>query len=267
MICEARKLRTSRGGARIDGEYGCATTADRGQWIKWTDLYLWGKRNMAGNNVIRATVTLDSGSFFERDSSHWDVGYFQSRDSIPDIRVYVDGEEVDVGHIKLGAGNQRIDFYHMKAGGKAPGGISVSKDLDKNLLTREKLYGRPIPLRQSAFDVIIRFHSGHFRSSMVKDRVFKECAYGCPSGGQRLIEGVAHNVIIHYVLEEGDYLKLVRDDRVLWSSQDLKVKDSLDVEIVADDSTTGKFFYLSLDLSQDKYWLPNQGNPPPAGAP
>jgi hypothetical protein len=156
----------------------------------------------------------------------------------------------------------------MKADGKAPGGISVSKELDKHLLTRERLYGRAVPVRRSAFDVIIRFHSGHFRSSMVKDRIFKKCEYGCPGGEQKLIDNVAHNVIIQYALKEGDYLKLIRGDQVLWSSQGLEAKDSLDIEIVADDSTTGKFFYLSLDLGQgDCYWLPNQGNPPPAGAP
>ena len=55
----------------------------------------------------------------------------------------------------------------------------------------------------------------------------------------------------------------MKDGKVFWSSKDVNVKERLEIEIVADNTTAEKFYRVALKAERDSYWLPNQGDPPP----
>jgi esterase/lipase superfamily enzyme len=229
-----------------------------------------GDRSMG----IGARIILDSGSFIspkeELGYPSCRVGYFQCQPYCPDVRIYVDGEEIEP--LKLsregGMGSNVIDIVHVKAKGKgkALAGVKNSATIDKQLLRRSDLYnGKDVGVDEEKFDWILQFHDGSFRSSMVKARYFKEVdANGSPLRTRRRRVGpIAHDVVVSYDLADGDELKLVRDGQTLLSSKSLKgLRSRLDLEILAEDDTALKYYLRSIG-KRESYWVPNQGQPPP----
>jgi hypothetical protein len=206
-----------------------------------------------------------------------EIGYFECEPAISDIKIFVDGEEPDdiPTLVKLcdGRGKCTIEVRHKDKDDRTDtSGIRTSKTFHSQLLHFEQLYGSHQAVERSNFDCIIRFDSGHFRASMVKKRVFKEHKRQ-PDGSFKPdaaikpgpIGPIAHNMVVHFTLADGEALELARDDAVFWTSKGRSIKDRLEIEIAADNGTAEKFFRHALkDASKDKYLLPNQGDPPPA---
>jgi hypothetical protein len=220
----------------------------------------------------QATIVLDSGVLLPKEGPHCEIGYFQCEDSCSDITVSIDGEEV--GNLpepfKLGIG--MIEVRHLNADGSAKrGGVKTSKYLHKRLLHLKDLYGVDQPVERGNFECVIKFDTGHFCASMVKKRQFKEhkklddgSYKHDPNDPPHETEPIAHNLLVYFTLKDSEALELARNNVVFWSSRDYGIKERLDIEIVADNSTAEKFFRHSLsDGGKDGYWLPNQGDPPP----
>src|SRR4030095_9086060 len=233
---------------------------------------------------IEATIVLDSGTFLPKTDRFCDVGYFQSEDNVSDIKIFVDGEEVDFPQpFKLCESKEkkcRLHIFHKDGGDIAkPDGITVSRTFHSQLLHLKDLYNDEPKVagkdnhqhvEENNFDCVLRFHSGHFCASMVKNRAFKEHKmqstglYKHDPKDKPKTLAVSHNVVIHFTLEDGEALELVRDSSTLWSSKKHAPKRRIEIEIVADNSTAEKFSRHSFsDDKKASYWLPNQGDPPP----
>jgi len=226
---------------------------------------------------IQATVILDSGCFLPRaegnNGTYTEIGYFGSSKSVSDIRVLADGvEEKHSEPINLGK-NCGIEVRHMKANGKPKrDGVKRSPTFHDELLHMSDLYGENQHVDPSKFDCVIRFDSGRFSGALVKPRYFEEYKRQ-PDGKfvhtqeckrKMVRKPVAHNIYVYFRLNKGEWLELARDGEVFWSSKDSDVKERLEVEMVADNTTAEKFFRLALaDNKKDSYWLPNVGDPPP----
>jgi hypothetical protein len=224
---------------------------------------------------VQVTITLDSGCFLPLESekqTYSEVGYFQSDDSVSDIRVLIDGEQEEpVQQMKLGKDCQ-IEVRHVRADNSInTDGVTCSPSFHGNLLHMKHLYGEHAPVEKAKFDCVLRFDSGRFCPSMVKGRSFKEHtkqsdgSFKFQTGNAKKLVGqpVAHNVLVLYKLEDDEALELARDDKPFWTSKGKKIEDRIDIEIVADNTTAEKFFRHALKDERDSYWLPNQGDPPP----
>src|SRR4029453_11393348 len=94
-------------------------------------------------------------------------------------------------------------------------------------------------VEENNFDCVLRFHSGHFCASMVKNRAFKE--HKMQSNGLYKYDpkdkpktfAVSHNVVIHFTLEDGEALELVRDSAILWSSKKHDPRGGGEMRLVA----------------------------------
>ena len=133
------------------------------------------------------------------------------------------------------------------------------------------LYGNHMPVDRAKFDCVISFDSGLFCAALIKPRYFNEhrkqtdgkfkYTQGC---GRKLVKKpIAHNVFVHFKLNNGETLEIVKDNEVIWSSKDCSAKDILEIVIIADNTTTDKFYRQALKDKRDSYWLPNDGDPPP----
>jgi len=227
---------------------------------------------------ILVTIVLDSGAFLQNIDEtleELDVGYFQSGKNpagqeMPDIRAYADGEEAPVKHNKLGQGV--INVIQTK-GGVPVAGIKILDSLKRNLLRKEQLYdGRPPDYNENAFECKIHFTSGNFRCSKVKDRRFIEVVVNgyAKTGKDKHLRPIAHDVLVHYQLEDGDELRLEREKGpVLFSTTDLKPGTKhVEIELLTNNATATQFFCDALDLTGRTHcWLPNQGDPTSSGAP
>jgi len=220
----------------------------------------------------QATIVLDSGTFLQKEGPHCEIGYFQCEDTVSDIRIYADGEEVRnvPDPFKLGTGV--IEVRHLNADGSPKrGGVNASKYFHDQVLHLKSLYGDHQPVERSKFDCVIRFESGHFCASMVKKRDFKELKKQQDGSYKHDLKAspqdigpIAHNVVVHYSLKDNEALELTRNGTPFWSSKDYGIKDRFEIEIVADNSTAEKFFRQSFkDSGKNSYWMPNQGDPPP----
>ncbi|HEX8186347.1 MAG TPA: hypothetical protein VF747_16395 [Blastocatellia bacterium] len=225
---------------------------------------------------IQATVILDSGCFLPRaeggDGKSTEIGYFGSSKSVSDIRVLADGvEQISSSPINLGKGCI-IEVRHAKSSGQPKmDGVKASPTFHGQLLHMKDLYGQHMPVDRARFDCILHFDTGYFCSSLVKPRYFEE--HKKQSNGKfmhteeckrKLVsKPVAHNVLVHFKINNGESLQLLRDGEVFWSSKDSGVKDRLEIEIVADNSTVERFYRRALKEKRDSYWLPNFGDPPP----
>lgn len=220
----------------------------------------------------QATIVLDSGVLFPKEGGHCEIGYFQCEDSCSDITISIDGEEVDnlPDPFKLGTG--AIEVRHLNADGSIKrGGVKSSKLFHKRILHLKDLYGDDQPVERAKFDCVIRFDTGHFSPSMIKKRHFKEHRKQGdgkfrhnPTDAPHETQPIAHNLLVYYTLKDGEALELARGDVVFWSTRNYGIKDRLDIEFMADNSTAEKFFQHSLDDGKNGYWLPNQGDPPPS---
>lgn len=225
---------------------------------------------------ILATIVLDSGAFIQdidKDPSELDVGYFQSGkdhdgNDVPDIRAYANAEEAPVRHNKLGKGT--INVIRTKGG--AP--VKISNSLKRNLLRKTDLYGKSSTpdYNMKAMECIIHFTSGDFRCSKVKNRRFIELVVAgyTPTGRDKYVRPIAHDVLVHFLLADDEELRLERENgTVLFSTKDLKAGTAhVEIELLTNNDTARQFFCEAIDLShQTLCWLPNQGDPTSTGNP
>jgi hypothetical protein len=209
--------------------------------------------------------------------TYTEMGYFGSSSSVSDIRVLADGDEVkqpEKMNLKMNPKKKcKIEVRHVKANGKTKkDGVTRSTTFHDELLHLRDLYGRDMHLDPSKFDCVIRFESGHFSGALLKPRLFKEHKKQAdgryefpPDGKTKMIKKpIAHNVWVQFKLKRGEAIELARDGEVFWSSKDSGAQFRLDIEIIADNTTTQKFYRVALQEDQDSYWLPNQGDPPPS---
>jgi len=216
-----------------------------------------------------ATVVLDSGVFLSNlpKSDRWDVGYFESGMSIPNIRVYADGTESSIAPpLYVPSDKSTLEVQHIGADGQIKKGVLVDQWIKTNRLTWDKLYGQNKEIDETKFDCVVRFHSGYFRPSMIKARRFK---FDPPSSTPPLlVPSVAHNVVVHYTLEDREVLTLAKGNQVLWTSNSLGTSpELLELEFVADHATAEGFYRTCLKAHTGGHWLPNQGDPPPIWPP
>jgi hypothetical protein len=223
---------------------------------------------------IQATVILDSGCFLPIDNggAYTEIGYFGSSDSVSDIRIIADGEEKN-NDDRLNLGKQcSVEIRHVLADGTVKrDGVKGADGYHDKLLHLKDLYDKDTPVNRDKFDCIIRFDSGLFRAALVKPRYFRKHTKQ-PDGTLVLADTeepklvkrlIAHNIYVQFVLNRGERLELARGGKVFWSSKDAGVKARLEIEIVADNTTTEKFYRVALKSSRQSYWMPNDGDPPP----
>lgn len=227
---------------------------------------------------IQATVILDSGCFLpmpeDNKGEYTEIGYFGSNKRVSDIRVLTDGIENNLsGQFNIGK-KSKIEVRHVNADGEVKrDGVKPAPNFHDQLLHMEDLYGKRKhkSVNRKKFDCIIRFESGLFCGSLIKTRHFEEYRkqrngkYAHTKGCKRKLvsKPVAHNVLVHFCLEDGDALEIVKNGEVAWSSRDSGATGRLEVEIIADNDTAEKFFRMALKDKMDSYWLPNIGDPPP----
>lgn len=219
-------------------------------------------------NTIQATILLDSGSFLtneeENGMTYSEVGYFT-----PHLFIYADGEMVgEINPGQMGTGCRKIDVRKYDASGsEIASNIELSQCLLKHLLRLHTVYGHVVHSDRDKYDCLFHFNSGHFCSSKLKTRDFKE-VHGkshSETGRRKSLELIAHDILVHYELEPGETLRLNCDGGKIWSSGDQeKIARRLDIEIMADNSTAEMFYREGLKLMGQNYWLPNQGDPPPS---
>ena len=224
---------------------------------------------------VHATVILDSGCFLpgnEKNSST-EIGYFQSGNAAQDIRIIADGKELQSKDLMSLGEKCQIEIRHVKEDGTIYNeGAKASPNFHDQLLHFKELYGEDMPVDPAKFDCILRFNSGLFFGAMLKPRSFKhyrrqtdgKYVYAPDVEPKAIDRAIAHNVHVHFKLDKGEKLQLVRDDVVFWSSDENGVSERLEIEIIADNSTAEKFYCDVLESSRDSYWVPNQGDPPPA---
>jgi hypothetical protein len=226
--------------------------------------------------AIHASIILDSGylsgSYDRFTHDFRDVGYFQCAENCGNVRVYADGTEIAHPRLELGTGNRIIEVVHKSPLDSRRTGITDSPQLMSSLLAMSMLYpGETAAADWDRFDYRIRFYSGRFRPSMVKPRRFKEHRLGTGSSNPAVrndVGTIAHDIVVDYYLECGDVLTIEANGNKIWSSESAGSNcRKLDIEFLADDSTALKFFCERLEQNKDCYWIPNQGNPPPAIGP
>jgi hypothetical protein len=219
--------------------------------------------------ATNATIVLDSGVFLVGLASPgpWDVGYFQSRNSLPDIRVYADGKAVDSDPpLHIPTGNSTLEVRHLGADGSIKRGPLADDLLPLHRLTLDKLYGNDKEIDKTAFDCIIRFHSGYFRPSMIKTRRFKLDPPPTAAGidPAKAIDTIAHDVVVYYAIDDGEELRLVAGNQTIWTSKNHSGSPTLlELEFVADHTNAVRFYADCLKQHRGGHWLPNQGDPPP----
>ena len=224
---------------------------------------------------IQATVILDSGCFLPNQhpqGSGVEIGYFASSKAASDIRVLSDGVKCEYATpLNLGK-NSVIEVRHVQATGQIKrNSPTPSPMFHQQLLRLKDLYGNDMPVERVKFDCVIRFYSGLFSTSLIKPRYFDEYIrqangkFAHTKASRRKLVGkpIAHNVLVHFKLSSGEYLELVRNGEVFWTSKDSGAKERLEIEIIADNTTAEKFYRVALKNKMDSYWLPNIGDPPP----
>ena len=220
---------------------------------------------------INATVILDSGCFLKNGSkgAYTEIGYFCSSECAPDLRVLADGKEASTFQ-NLGDKNCKIVVRHVLANGEIKLKALDSEDgFHDKLLHLEEFYGKVMPVDRKKFDCILRFDSGCFCAAMVKTRSFKK--HSRQAGKIKMLRAaakaaarpIAHNVHVHFTINDGEKLELARNGKVFWSSENSSATERIDIEIIADNSTAEKFFCDIFKDQPDYFWLPNSGDPPP----
>jgi hypothetical protein len=224
---------------------------------------------------IQATVILDSGCFLpgNPDNLSTEIGYFQSSRSAQDIRVIADGKEKKFDELKTLGKKCQLEIRHVKKDGSIyDKGAHATATFHDELLHLRDLYGEDVPFDQTRFDCVLRFDSGYFCGALLKPRHFKlhrqqsdgKYIYSSDDKPKLISRPIAHNVYVYFKLKKGETIQLARGGEVFWSSDQSGAKDRLEIEIIADNTTAEKFYRQALQGKRDCYWLPNQGDPPPA---
>lgn len=225
--------------------------------------------------AIHATLVLDSGAFFQdlqvgNEYKRLDVGFFGSGDKTTEIHVVVDGTPMPANETKLGQGTIEVLFH--KGDGSTPV-MEVTEAFINSLLRLEELYPENTPvIDETKFDCTFVFTSGRLCCSMVKVRPFQEWTIAPWEKTKLKVDTkkpISHNVAVHFELERGDTLEMVRNkDTVLFTTANLSSDAKrIDIDIVADNSTAVRFYRDALKLTSKTVMLPNQGDPPTIGPP
>jgi hypothetical protein len=226
---------------------------------------------------VHVTVTLDSGSFLPMTGTFCEIGYFECEPTAPDIMIFIDGEEPNglPSPFKLCDAGRKcvIEVRHKdKNNNTKTDGIRTSRTFHDRLLHLTRLYNNHEPVERTNFDCVIRFDSGRFRASMVKKRDFKEhkkqpdgSYKPDPNAPPRPAGLISHNIVVSFTLADDEAFELARDGVPFWSRKANTIKELLEIEIMADNSTAEKFFRHAIrNGAKNSYFLPNQGDPPPS---
>lgn len=225
---------------------------------------------------IPVKIILDSGALLEDDEIASTFAYVEIGTFKPTINIYSDGKMLGSIKVEDLSGHQ-IEVRHTRSeaqsfkseyGNKASGVTLASDLLELYLMRLPELYRgySQVPIYIGAYDCIFRFFSGHIRSSMVKDRDFVEVNYETRelTGRRERLRQIAHDLVVEVEMEDGDSFELLDGGRVLWSSKERVIRNSLEIEVLADNSTAELFYHTALKLEEGQtYWLPNEGDPPP----
>lgn len=222
----------------------------------------------------RVRIILDSGLLLldRKDDEPLDVGYFETNGAT-DITVDEDGAQVlPPPDTKFEKAKHTIDVQHLEADQSVRTGVRLSPDFAKDLLRMRELYGADVPnANRLEFDCTFRFHSGDFDTADPKPRVFKEYGIGGggPTGKDKPIRAVAHDVLVDYVLGQDEVLRIIRDDgKILWESPPGGgTAKEFQIKLLADDSTITRYYDDALHHKTQYCWRPNPVDPPPAGVP
>lgn len=223
---------------------------------------------------MRVTINLDSGGFMVDEclgKPYIDVGYFETAGPY-DVEVSEDGH-LTLPHpkLKLGNNNERIDVQHLAANGTVKSGVKQLASFKKDILKKREIYPTDKPVFiVSAYDCILKFHSGKFQSSNLKNAHFKECRLkdDQETGNSCRTRRIAHDVLVHFDLASGEEVRLRKANGTnLWSSSSIKPgTKTVEVRILADSSTDSKYFRKAIGgVTGAHYHLPNPDPPPMNG--
>ncbi|HKY06558.1 MAG TPA: hypothetical protein VJQ56_16795 [Blastocatellia bacterium] len=215
---------------------------------------------------VQVSIVLDSGILSDPDRktsySSLDVGYFD-----PHIEIYGDGKALkSIPQDKIG---KKIEVRFI--GGDATSKVEFSDKLDKELLRLATLYKdstKKPSFKPNPCECVINFTSGWFRPAATKDRHF----YVVTPDAKKVrkhVGKIAHDIVVEYEIGPSQSLVIKDENGTLFTSADYKgVARRFDIEIMAPEEATMKFYKETLDIgADDPYLVPNQGNPPPMGAP
>lgn len=237
---------------------------------------------------MQVTIVLTTGGFFPREDTpqnHVDVGYFETPHA-SDIEVLKDNKKLKPRqNCKLGKAKKRgkaktagkddvriIDVQHMKKDGvTVKENVKRSRSFIRDILKKDDLYelAESPDFNPQAYDCILRFHSGHFKSHDVRPRRFTEhwCSNGKPTKNEKWTRKIANEIHVEYDIHDGEVLRLRNpDDTDLWSSASIAsgTKGVL-LKILTDDSLNPKYHKKALTHKCQHYYLPNSDPPPMNG--
>ncbi|HSB08132.1 MAG TPA: hypothetical protein VLM38_01365 [Blastocatellia bacterium] len=225
---------------------------------------------------MRVTIVLLTGGFFppeRNDQTFLDVGYFETPGPT-DIEVSEDGQIAQPQpHRKLGRGNKRIDVQHIENDGvtvKKP--VNPSDSFKNDILKKDKLYAAadaPAFIK-TAYDCVLRFHSGDFSSADVRDRSFTQHSLSDDSltGIVVSTENIANEIHVDYDLADGETLRLQGPGgNEIWSSSSVGTgTKSVVLRFLTDDLLNPVYHKQALAHKVQHYYLPNS-DPPPMNGP
>ena len=221
---------------------------------------------------MNVTLNLDTGCFLPGDSACVEIGFFQIPEQVSDLRVYVDGEEKEFAYpLKLGKGNGTLELRHTRTGGEVIStGVQKSSNFHACLTSLAYLYGGAVEIDRARFDSVLRLASGHLRPSVIKKRAFMETEKQPdgtmkPTGEWKEIAQVAHGVVAHFELDEGDDWEIVREGERLLAISDLAAMDRVEIHLAADDPTGMRVYHESFKEERKTYWFPDGCDEGPSG--
>lgn len=224
----------------------------------------------------RAKLILDSGCFLplsDKKQTYSEIGLFQCDESKADFTVRVDGEEKHFPALRKLGSHCRIEVRHVNRNGTAKKGrVTFPKSFHRRLLKLKDLYGEHVPVNSKTFDCIVLLGTGRFSSKDARlGRVFKQ--HTKRADGRHVLQArvapkeikkpIMHDIVVRYTLEDGEWIELLRDGTPFWSTKDADAKQSIEIKILADESTVPKYFGDSFQTLRAEYWLPNPSDPPP----
>src|SRR4030095_2011968 len=179
---------------------------------------------------INVPATRAGEGFLPMTEKYCEIGYFCCESSVSDIKIFTDGEETDdtPNPFKLcNAGRKsKIEVRHKDINNQTKkDGITPAKSFHSQLLHLNQLYGSDEAGEPANLNCILRFDSGHFRASMVKNLDFKSHKKQ-PDGSllrdmtvqAKPVGPIAHNMVVSFILEEGEELCLGGDYVILWTT-------------------------------------------------
>ena len=221
---------------------------------------------------MNVTLTLDNGCFLPGHPGCVEIGCYQSPEQVADLRVYVDGEEKEYANpLKLGKGNYTLELRHTRAGGEVNStGVQESSNFRACLTSLTELYGDVVEVDRARFDSVLRLTSGHLRPSVIKKRAFMETVKRPdgtmkPTGEWKEVSQVAHGVVVHFELGEGDNWDIVREGKRLLVASELGAVRRLEIHLAAYDETGARIYRDAFRHERKTYWFPDGCDEGPSG--